>query len=198
MKVKDVIFENLANAITCLRLILSAWLIILAIYGNQLFLMFVLALLCIVSDYLDGKVARLFGIESRAGSILDRLADKVFIVPTIVILALRYWPNNISLALQILTGSLVAVVVLLETLLLISGVFGVVKGLEISANRWGKRKMAFSCTAVFLWFCSLVVEKYFRIKVFYASVILIDLILLAVVFLTIKSIEGYFERWKTL
>lgn len=190
MKVRDVMFENLANAITTLRLILSVWLIILAIYGNHLFLMFVLAAICIVSDYLDGLVARFCRIESRIGSILDRLADKVFIVPTIVILALRYWPNNVSLALQILTGSLAVVIVLLEVLLLISGVFALLKGLEVSANTWGQKKMVFSCAAVFFWFSSLVIEKYFEVKVFHASIALIDLILIAVVFLTIKSIEG--------
>lgn len=43
-----------------------------------------------VSDYLDGKLARALGQVSRVGAVLDPLADRLYIVSTIVALALRH------------------------------------------------------------------------------------------------------------
>lgn len=41
------------------------------------------------TDYLDGKIARKFDMQSRLGAILDPMADRLYIVATIVCLALR-------------------------------------------------------------------------------------------------------------
>lgn len=43
-----------------------------------------------VSDYLDGKLARALGQVSRVGAVLDPLADRLYIVSTIIALALRH------------------------------------------------------------------------------------------------------------
>jgi cardiolipin synthase (CMP-forming) len=42
-----------------------------------------------VSDYLDGKIARRFGLVSRAGQLLDPLADRLYIATTLFGLAWR-------------------------------------------------------------------------------------------------------------
>lgn len=42
-----------------------------------------------LTDYLDGKIARQFNMESRLGAILDPMADRLYIVATIVCLAVR-------------------------------------------------------------------------------------------------------------
>ncbi|HRW40091.1 MAG TPA: CDP-alcohol phosphatidyltransferase family protein [Microthrixaceae bacterium] len=42
-----------------------------------------------ITDYLDGKIARTFGMVSRLGQLLDPIADRLFIVSTLVGLALR-------------------------------------------------------------------------------------------------------------
>ncbi|HMA46718.1 MAG TPA: CDP-alcohol phosphatidyltransferase family protein [Frankiaceae bacterium] len=42
-----------------------------------------------VSDYLDGKLARMLDQASRLGALLDPLADRLYIVSTIVALAVR-------------------------------------------------------------------------------------------------------------
>lgn len=42
-----------------------------------------------VSDYLDGKLARMLNQVSRLGALLDPLADRLYIISTIVALALR-------------------------------------------------------------------------------------------------------------
>ncbi|WP_414713718.1 CDP-alcohol phosphatidyltransferase family protein [Segeticoccus sp.] len=42
-----------------------------------------------VSDYLDGKIARHFGLESRLGQLLDPVADRLYILSTLLGLAWR-------------------------------------------------------------------------------------------------------------
>ncbi|NHA69995.1 CDP-alcohol phosphatidyltransferase family protein [Phycicoccus flavus] len=42
-----------------------------------------------ISDYLDGKIARRFGLESRLGQLLDPVADRLYIVSTLLALAWR-------------------------------------------------------------------------------------------------------------
>ena len=41
------------------------------------------------TDYLDGKIARRYGLESRLGAMLDPAADRLYIVATIVCLSIR-------------------------------------------------------------------------------------------------------------
>jgi cardiolipin synthase len=49
------------------------------------------ALLCFAgfSDWLDGKLARMFNQESRLGQLLDPLADRLYIGATVIALAVR-------------------------------------------------------------------------------------------------------------
>jgi cardiolipin synthase (CMP-forming) len=42
-----------------------------------------------ITDYADGKVARMFQMESRLGQLLDPIADRLYILTTLVGLALR-------------------------------------------------------------------------------------------------------------
>ncbi|HVA61854.1 MAG TPA: CDP-alcohol phosphatidyltransferase family protein [Mycobacteriales bacterium] len=42
-----------------------------------------------VSDYLDGKIARMFGMTSRLGELLDPLADRLYIASTLIALTVR-------------------------------------------------------------------------------------------------------------
>jgi len=194
---KNWLFQNLANLITMVRLIFSVWLVILAIYSQQLFLMFILVILCGIADYADGSVARRYGIESKIGGFLDRMADKIFICLTITILIWRYLPQvEVDVFWRFLTVGLVAVIILLEVFLVISGILGAIKGLDISSNQWGRLKMVFQSVAVFLWFLSLVIEFDLKIKIFFFSICLIDTIFIVAIYLAIKSIDSYYQRWE--
>jgi cardiolipin synthase (CMP-forming) len=42
-----------------------------------------------VSDYLDGKIARAWGLTSRLGQLLDPLADRLYILATLIALVAR-------------------------------------------------------------------------------------------------------------
>jgi cardiolipin synthase len=58
-----------------------------------------------VSDYLDGKIARTMGLESRLGQLLDPVADRLYILTTILGLAWRdiipWWLVGILVAREV-------------------------------------------------------------------------------------------------
>jgi len=190
--------NNLANVFTVIRLILAVWLVFLALYSSQLILMFCIVLGCGVLDALDGWAARRFNAETDVGAFLDRLADKIFICPVIVILAWCYWPKmEIGSSFKLLTEGLVTVIVILEVILMSGGVFGAIKGLDVSANKWGKAKMVLQSTAVLAWFSLLILDRYFPEKIlFFAFYVLINLFLIGAIGLAVKSLDGYWQRYR--
>src|SRR6478672_12722551 len=85
--VSDEVF-TLPNILSMLRLVgvpLFLWLVLTHHDGWALT---VLALSG-VSDYLDGKIARRYGLVSRIGQLLDPLADRLYIATTLFGLAWR-------------------------------------------------------------------------------------------------------------
>jgi cardiolipin synthase len=63
-----------------------------------------------VTDYLDGKIARRFGMESRLGQFLDPIADRLYILTTLLGLAWReiipVWVVVVLLAREVVMGFL--------------------------------------------------------------------------------------------
>ena len=61
-----------------------------------------------VSDWLDGKIARALGQQSRIGELLDPSADRLYIVSTVVALAIRsiigWWLVAILAARELMLG----------------------------------------------------------------------------------------------
>ena len=64
-------------------------------------------------DYLDGKIARHYGLESRIGQLLDPVADRLYIVSTLLGLAWRdiipWWLVAVLFAREIFMGVVVIV-----------------------------------------------------------------------------------------
>jgi cardiolipin synthase len=76
------------NALSALRLVgvpFFLWLILAHHDGWALVLLMVSGF----TDYLDGKIARRFGLISPLGKLLDPAADRLYIVSTLVALAIR-------------------------------------------------------------------------------------------------------------
>jgi cardiolipin synthase (CMP-forming) len=67
-----------------------------------------------VSDYLDGKIARHYNLVSRVGQLLDPLADRLYILTTLLGLAWReiipWWMVAILLSRDVFGAALVLVV----------------------------------------------------------------------------------------
>lgn len=76
------------NALSLLRLVglpLFVWLIVTRQDGWAV----VVLMASGITDYLDGKIARTFHLESRIGALLDPLADRLYILTTLLGLAWR-------------------------------------------------------------------------------------------------------------
>jgi cardiolipin synthase len=67
-----------------------------------------------ISDYLDGKIARHYGLVSRIGQLLDPLADRLYIVSTLFGLAWRgvipWWLVGILVAREVFGAALLLAV----------------------------------------------------------------------------------------
>ena len=77
----------LPNALSIIRIILTVP-IVIALLKGQYLLTILLFLLAGVTDALDGWIAKQFSYQSRLGSILDPMADKILLTCTFVCL---YW-----------------------------------------------------------------------------------------------------------
>jgi cardiolipin synthase len=76
------------NVLSTIRL-LGVPLFLWAILSGRDGLALVLLMASGITDYLDGKIARKFGLESRVGQLLDPIADRLYIVSTLLGLAWR-------------------------------------------------------------------------------------------------------------
>ena len=94
------------NVLSMLRLV-GVPIFLWAILAQHDIIALVTLMLSGISDYLDGKIARHFGLVSRVGQLLDPLADRLYIATTLFGLAWR----------GIIPWWLVAVLVVRELLL---------------------------------------------------------------------------------
>jgi len=191
-------FQNIANIITVFGLIGTFWLLIIIISNpEQLWLILILAGLISLTDLIDGLVARRLKIKSNFGSALDRLRDKVFICPLLIILVWHY-PESMSTAsilVNTFTKALIVVIVLFESLLLTIWLIGIIKKLDVGSNKYGKTKMFCEFLVVIFWLISLTINKYLDFSLIHFSIYLIDLIMVVTIYLAIRSLEGYYQKY---
>jgi cardiolipin synthase len=84
---------TIPNLITALRIVLVPVFVIYLI-NDRLNYALLVFLICMVSDGIDGMVARVFNQKSRLGAYLDPLADKTLLVTAFVLLSMRgYLPS---------------------------------------------------------------------------------------------------------
>ena len=79
---------TLPNLLSGLRL-LGVPVFLWAILNHHDGLALILLMASGITDYLDGKIARAYGLESRLGQLLDPIADRLYIVSTLLGLAWR-------------------------------------------------------------------------------------------------------------
>ena len=98
---------TLPNALSALRLVGVPVFLWLILAGQDGWALAVLALSG-VTDYLDGKIARRFGLTSRLGQLLDPIADRLYILSTLLGLAWRevipWWLVAVLLAREAFLG----------------------------------------------------------------------------------------------
>ena len=126
---------NLANRITVTRIILTPLFIAAVIYGRMEIALILFAM-AVISDGLDGLVARTMHQKTMLGTILDPVADKILLISAFICLTLiKSVPQSLRLPpyVPIIVISRDAIIVLGSILI------HVVKGdVKIRPSFWGK------------------------------------------------------------
>ncbi len=134
-------FWNLPNTITvarCLAVPLMVWLLWDKPGRAESVVACVVFVVAMLSDVLDGYLARKWGLQSVMGAFLDPLADKLMVIATLVMLVAHGWVEPWM------------VVVLESRELFISSLrtIAVSEGMVIAAGSLGKFKTAYQATAL--------------------------------------------------
>lgn len=126
---------NLANRITITRIILTPLFIAAVVYG-RMDIALILFAAAVISDGLDGFVARSMHQKTNIGTILDPVADKILLISAFICLSItKTVPEGLRLPpyVPIIVISRDAIIVLGSVLI------HVVKGdVKISPSFWGK------------------------------------------------------------
>lgn len=130
---------GLANLVTLSRLFLIPF-IIYAILQEKVILAGGLVILAILTDYLDGIIARLSNDVTKHGELLDPAVDKIFTVSVLVAFVEK----------QIINSYEVFLIVSREMLVTWVRSVMVNKGIVIPAYFLGKLKTTFQLIAIFL------------------------------------------------
>ena len=86
-------YSMLPNVLSVIRIILTVP-VVIALLKGQYLLTLLLFLLAGISDALDGWIAKQFSFQTRLGSILDPMADKILLTCTFITL---YWVGILPL-----------------------------------------------------------------------------------------------------
>jgi CDP-diacylglycerol--glycerol-3-phosphate 3-phosphatidyltransferase len=135
---------NIPNQLTALRLVLSVVLFVLVGYKAYLPGLAVF-LVAASTDWLDGYVARKYGMVTTLGRILDPFVDKIIICGTFVYLV--GIPESDSLLSQTVRPWMVVVIIGRELLVTALRSFLEGEGADFSATLSGKLKMVLQCIA---------------------------------------------------
>jgi len=150
--------QNLANIVTVIGLISSAlFLIAVIIEPKNLFKITLFAFIAGISDFVDGPIARHLKTESVVGSYLDRIRDRIFVYPAIIVLG-WYYRNEIIFP-EFLFALLLALT-FYEVLIFRIGTIGFWwylrgKDIDLKVNDSGKKKIFAGFSVVFVWIISL-------------------------------------------
>ena len=179
---------NLPNALTIFRIILIIPFTVLLLggqrgwFGSNLLVPDILAdlifIIASLTDMLDGKIARRFGLVSNFGKFMDPLADKLLVCTAMIALIdMKRIPAWV-------------VIVIIAREFIISGfrLIAVENGKVIAASWWGKFKTTFQMIMVIL----MIVEP--SLALMGMPVIIVDIIMYIALALTIISLIDYLVK----
>lgn len=196
-KLKELLFENIANVVTLMGLFLASWAAFIALFSpEKIWLIFLLVFLSGLSDFIDGKIARKLGAESNFGKALDRIRDKVLIGPLLFIFIFKYLFLSVDSLLFTFTVALASVALILELLLVLAWLLGIIKEWNVESSVYGRRKVFFQFLAIAVWVTALFLEKYLRIKILFPSIILVNVILVISIALGAISLVVYCNEYQ--
>ena len=80
--------KNFIMLLTYLRIFFGPLIFVLAVFFKMYLVSLVIFIVCSVSDFLDGYLARKFNQESSLGKLLDPIADKILLCSTMLAIIL--------------------------------------------------------------------------------------------------------------
>ncbi|MBS2126183.1 CDP-diacylglycerol--glycerol-3-phosphate 3-phosphatidyltransferase ['Fragaria x ananassa' phyllody phytoplasma] len=199
-------FPLLANLITVFRIVLIFCLLPLMInhqYPWQFVLIFqIIFLAAIITDYLDGYIARKYKQQTVFGKFFDPIADKLLVIIALFYLGhFRFSKPPILFIIPVEIFPVILMIIVIREFL-VTGVrlLASDKGIVVSASFWGKAKTLFTFLAIFFLFfglyCNLDLQtffpKIFKIFTFFNKIG--DIFLILAIFLTIISGVDYFYK----
>ncbi len=143
---------NFANKVTIFRILAVPFFIAGVLYYSPQrdFLRYVslgIFLLAVISDAVDGYIARTLRQKTKGGAILDPLADKILLISAFICLyAKGSFPSGIRFPLWIILFVISRDVILLLGSMIIYIVHG---DLEIEPTKWGKLTTFFQTLCIF-------------------------------------------------
>lgn len=156
---------NLANRITITRIVLTPLFIAAIVYGRQDIALFLFSL-AIISDALDGFIARTRNQKTILGTILDPVADKILLISAFICLAIvNNLPANIKLP------AYVSIIVISRDAIIVLGsiiIYVVKGGLKVEPSAWGKITTFFQMTTI----VAILIQSKYSIYVWNAAAIL--------------------------
>lgn len=117
------------NHFTIARLVLTPF-VILLIYYEKMYLSIFLFLITAFTDTIDGSLARVRNKITSWGKLYDPVADKLLIGSIVFMLVSKYIDFYAAL-----------IIIALELLLILGGIWRIKKNISVQANLWGKIKV---------------------------------------------------------
>ncbi len=134
-------FWNLPNTLTIIRIAVVPVMVLLLLDTPSKWearLAMTIFVAAMITDIIDGYLARKWDLVSVAGAFLDPLADKLMVVTTLIMLVALGW----------IPAWLVALLICRELTITALRTIAVSEGLVIAAGTLGKFKTAFQATAL--------------------------------------------------
>ncbi|MEA2113179.1 MAG: CDP-alcohol phosphatidyltransferase family protein [Patescibacteria group bacterium] len=152
-KAKKIVFQNSANVVTAIGIILTVWFNML-IWNEPVdyLLIFLLTASIGISDLLDGWLSRRWKIGSSMGGFLDKFRDKLFSCSVFAYFIYQLWNWSNGIWLGLIKG-LIILILAIELFLVLIWIIGFVKGCDTNSHLTGKIKTGFYFTAISWWFC---------------------------------------------
>jgi CDP-diacylglycerol---glycerol-3-phosphate 3-phosphatidyltransferase len=185
---------NLPNAITLSRLVLSIALFAMIGYPGMWLTAAALFVVAAATDFLDGYFARKYGQVTTLGRIMDPFVDKIIVCGAFIFLLEKRVIVDVEGVRQTIGSGVNAwmVLVVIGREMFVTSLRGFMEqhGIDFSADKTGKAKMALQCVAVTVSLLSMS----WLFAPYRSFELLRDVILLAMTLFTAYSGVAYFAR----
>lgn len=189
---------NLPNKITLIRIILIPIMVFLYLatfipYGKIIALAVFILAAC--TDFLDGMIARKYGLVTNLGKFLDPIADKLLTASALLLVVC-------DMTIPAPYGVIIAIIILGRELIISAfRQVAATKNFIMAADKWGKVKTIFQDIALpALFFLSLIYQYswFSQIFVFVYEIICYVLIGIATLLTIISGLNYLIKNWKVL